>query len=135
MDIIAFASEQWLLVGVLIALVFVFLWTENRRGGSTISIHAATREINQGQAVVVDLRETKEYKNGHIVDAINVPHNKVNDNLDQLNKHQDKTLILVDKMGQHTGSVGRVLKAKGFQISRLEGGMSEWQNQNLPLVK
>jgi rhodanese-related sulfurtransferase len=52
-----------------------------------------------------------------------------------LEPHKSKTLILVDKMGQHAGAAGRLLKAEGFTVNRLEGGMTEWQNQNLPLVK
>lgn len=134
-NIFIFASEQWLLVSVLFALVIAYFWTEARKGGTTLSIHSATRLINSGQAVVVDLRESKEYQAGHIVDALNIPHNKLTEQLPQLDSHKSKTLILVDKMGQHAGAAGRTLKAQGFTVNRLQGGMSEWQAQNLPLVK
>ncbi len=134
-NILIFVSEQWMLVSVLIVLVAAYFWTEGRKGGSTLSIHSATRIINNGEAVVVDLREAKEFKAGHIVDAVNIPHNKLAEQLPQLEGHKSKTLLLVDKMGQHTGAAGRTLKSKGFEVSRLQGGISEWQGQNLPLVK
>jgi rhodanese-related sulfurtransferase len=133
--IFIFASEQWLLVSLLFALVIAYFWTEGRKGGATLSIHSATRLINKGEAVVVDLREAKEYQAGHIVDALSIPHNKLAEQLPLLDSHKDKTLILVDKMGQHAGAAGRLLKTKGFTVSRLQGGISEWQAQNLPLVK
>ena len=135
MEFFTFVSEQWLLVSLLLALIYLYAWTEKRKGGASLSIHSATRLINQGEAIVVDLRDNKEFKQGHIVDAINIPHNKVSDQMAQLEKHKDKVLVLVDKLGQHSGSVGRLLKTRGFNVSRLEGGISEWQNQNLPLVK
>lgn len=134
-NILIFVGEQWILVSVLLVLVAAYFWTEGRKGGSTLSIHSATRIINNGEAVVVDLREAKEFKAGHIVDALNIPHNKLVEQLPQLESHKGKTILLVDKMGQHAGAAGRTLKAKGFEVSRLQGGISEWQGQNLPLVK
>lgn len=135
MDVFNFVSEQWMLVSLLIVLLYAYVWTEKIKGGPTLSIHSATRVINSGEAIVVDLREAKEFKTGHIVDAMNIPHNKLKDQLTQLEAQKSKTLILVDKMGQHAGNAGRLLKAEGFTVNRLEGGISEWQNQNLPLVK
>lgn len=135
MDFFTFVSEQWILVSILIVLLYAYIWTEKTKGGPTVTIHSATRVINSGEAVVVDLREAKEFKAGHIVDALNIPHNKLKDQLTQLESHKAKTLILVDKMGQHAGTAGRMLRTEGFTVNRLEGGMTEWQNQNLPLVK
>lgn len=134
-NFIVFVSEQWLLVSVLLVLVAAYVWTEGRKGGVTLSVHSATRLINKGEAVVVDLRDTKEFQAGHIVDSLSIPHNKLLEQLPQLESHKNKTLILVDKMGQHAGAAGRTLKAKGFAVNRLQGGISEWQAQSLPLVK
>jgi rhodanese-related sulfurtransferase len=49
--------------------------------------------------------------------------------------YKTKTIILVDKLGQHAGAVGRLLGKEGFEVRRLGGGIAEWQSQNLPLVK
>lgn len=135
MEIFTFVSEQWILVSVLMVLVYAYIWSEARKGGSTLSIHGATRLINDGNAILVDVREAKEFKEGHIVDSLNIPHNKLSEQLPQLDKHKEKTIVLVDKMGQHAGNAGRVLKTKGFSVNRLQGGISEWQSQNMPLVK
>lgn len=130
-----FVVEQWILVAILTALVVAFLVLESRKGGSTISHHQATRLLNGGQAVLVDLRDSKEFKTGHIVDAINIPYACLATKLDDLEKHKSKQIIVVDKMGQHAGSAGKVLRDKGFQVVRMQGGMMEWTQQNLPLVK
>jgi len=53
----------------------------------------------------------------------------------ELEKHRDKTLVVVCKMGQRSAAAGKTLKEKGFTVSRLQGDMVEWQNQNLPVIK
>jgi rhodanese-related sulfurtransferase len=52
-----------------------------------------------------------------------------------LHKHKDKLIVLVDQMGQHAGTAGKVLSKDGFDVRRLSGGMSEWQHQNMPVVQ
>lgn len=131
-----FVGEQWLLVSILIALVFGYFWTEGTKAGKVLSSHAATLLINSGEAHVLDVREAKEYKLGSIVkNATHIPHNRVVARISELEPHKGKTILLVDQMGHHAAAVGRSLRAKGFEVSRLQGGIAEWTNQKLPLVK
>ena len=89
--------------------------------------------MNNANAVVVDLREPKEFREGHVVDAINIPYAKLAERMAELDKA--RPVVLVDKMGQHSATVGRTLRQAGYQVSRLNGGMSEWTASNLPVVK
>jgi rhodanese-related sulfurtransferase len=134
-EIIEFITQQWLLVSLLVALLYAYMWLEKAKGGKGVSVHGMTQLVNRDEAVVLDVRDAAEFKAGHIVDALNIPYNKVAERRAELDKYKAKTLVLVDKMGTHTGAVGRQLRKEGFTVLRLEGGMSEWQNQNLPLVK
>lgn len=128
-----FVSAQWPLVGTLLALVVLFMWNENRRAGDSISVHQLTYQVNNANALIVDLREPKEFREGCIVDALNIPFAKIAERMSELDK--TRPLILVDKIGQHSASVGRTLKQAGFQVMRLTGGMSEWTAASLPVVK
>jgi len=130
-----FLAEQWILVSILAVLVAALVFVEGQKGGSSLSHFEVTRLLNDDQAIILDVRDKKDYSDGHIVDAIHIPYAKLADRLSELEKHRSKTIIVVDKMGQHTGSAGKTLKEKGFTASRLQGGMVEWQNQNLPVVK
>lgn len=135
MDFMAFVSEQWLLVLILAVLVGALIVFEGKRAGPTLSLHQVTRMVNDGTAIIVDVRETSEYKAGHLVDALNIPHQKLSERSDELLKHKAKTIVVVDKMGQHSGASSKILREKGFTVNRMQGGMSEWLNQNLPVVK
>lgn len=128
-----FISEQWMLVSLLLTLMGVFMWNENRRAGDSLSVHQLTHQINNANALVLDLRDTKEFREGHIIDAINIPFAKVAERMGELDK--SRPLVLVDKIGQHSAAIGRTLKENGFQVARLTGGMSEWTASNLPVIK
>jgi rhodanese-related sulfurtransferase len=131
-----FLMQQWVLTGALITCVFLLLNHESRKGGEKLSPQQLVNRVNRDQAVVVDVRDAKEFAKGHIVDALNVPHSKVADHLGELEKHKSQPIILVCKMGQHSSAVGKVLAEKGFEkVYRLGGGLVEWQNLQLPLVK
>ena len=134
--LIEFVSQQWALVGALVVVLLMLFRHEGNRSGPSLSAQQAINKINQQQAVVVDLRDAAEFKSGHIVDALNIPHAKLAERVDELEKYRERPLILVCKMGQHTGAAGKLLGSKGFaDVYRLSGGISEWQQQQLPLVK
>lgn len=134
MDFFIFISEQWILVSVLLVLIYVFAFTEQKKAGKQISVHDATRLVNSEAGVLVDVRDSKEYQAGHIANAINIPLAKLESRLTELEKYRAKQIVLVDKLGQHAGSAGRKLGAEGFEVRRLRGGMGEWRSQSLPVV-
>ncbi|MCB1667663.1 MAG: rhodanese-like domain-containing protein [Porticoccaceae bacterium] len=135
MEFFTFISEQWVLVSILLVLVYVFAFTERIKSGKPLSSHELTRMLNADEAVLLDVRESKDFKEGHIVGAIHIPFNKIKENSAELNNHKNKVIVIADKLGQHAGAAGRILKQQGFQVRRLSGGMAEWKNQNLPVVK
>jgi len=122
-------------VSLLVALIYALAFSERVKAGKPASAHEATHLINTDGAKVVDLRDRSEFSAGHIVDAIHIPHGEIEKRIGELAPYKEKVLILADKMGQHAGAVGRQLKKDGYTVRRLEGGMSEWSNQKLPLVK
>ena len=131
-----FLAQEWTLTAAILVCAAMLFYHESRRGGESISPQQLINKVNKEQAMVVDLRDSAEFQRGHIVDAVNIPHAKLKDQLQLLESHRDKTVVLVCKMGQHSGACGKLLAAEGFsQINRLRGGMMEWQNMQLPLVK
>ena len=65
-----------------------------------------------------------------------MPYATFKDRIGELNLHKDKPVVLVCKMGQHSGSIGKQLAQAGFKkVFRLQGGIAGWQGENLPLVK
>ena len=130
-----FISQQWMLVSALLVLVYLFAMNERNRGGTLVNHHQLVSLVNTRDAVVVDLRDKKERKAGHIVDSMHISFSQFDSKMAELEAVKSRPIILVDKMGQHTGSVGNKLKKAGFEVFRLNGGIAEWKSSNLPLVK
>ena len=131
-----FIGNHYILVVVFVALLFAFFINEGNLGGPKISTTSLVTLVNRDSALVIDVRETKDFNLGHIAGALNMPYASVDARVGELVTFKDRPLVLVCKMGQHSGAVGKKLKSQGFQdVRRLAGGMSEWSASNLPLVK
>lgn len=135
MDIFVFVSEQWILVSILLALIYLFVWRESAKNGPSLSHHDVTQLVNSDEGILIDIRDSKSFKAGHIAGAINIPSEKLSTRMNELKPFKDKKIILVDKLGQGTGTVGRTLKTEGYDAARLNGGISQWETNKLPLVK
>ncbi len=135
-QVFEFIGNHLALAGAFAVLLVALLVTENKRGGQSVSTQQATQLVNREQAVIVDLRAQSEFNAGHIVDALNIPYTSLSSHLGDLEKYKEKPVILVCKMGQHSSAAGKVLMKAGFtQVKRMSGGMAEWGNANLPVVK
>lgn len=134
-NLIEFASTHYVLSGLFVVLLALLIFTELRKGGQSLSSRELTALINSEQGLVLDVRGQKDFSAGHIVGALHIPYEKVASRIAELEKHKDKTLIVVDAMGQHAGTVSRDLKKAGFNAAKLSGGIASWRGDNLPLVK
>ena len=131
-----FIGHHPVLVGIFAVLLVLFIRNETQRGGKGVSPQELVNLVNKEGAIVLDVRDSKEFAAGHIVDAVNVPHTALESRLSELEKYKEKPVTIVCKMGQHAGTAGAMLRKAGFaSVSRLSGGMTEWRNQNLPVVK
>ena len=131
-----FLAEKWYLAGPWLVMVVLYFMHERKRGGASVSPAQLTSLVNREDGVVVDLRDSADYRGAHIVGSVNVPYAKFAKGIDELEQYKEKPIILVCKIGQHAGAAGKQLKQRGFEnIYRLSGGISEWQASQLPLVK
>jgi rhodanese-related sulfurtransferase len=131
-----FLAQQWLLVTALLVTLALLIVHEKRKGAPSLSPQQAINLVNKEQGVFVDLRDSKEFRNGHIPDAVNLPYTKVASNMGTLDPYRERPVILVCKMGQHAGAVSKQLQQAGFtQVYRMTGGMLEWGGLQLPVVK
>jgi rhodanese-related sulfurtransferase len=131
-----FLAEQWLLASALIVMLVLLFMHEQRKGAPALSPQQAINLVNQQQGIFLDLRDSKDFRGGHITDALNVPYGKLASSMTSLEAYRDRPVILVCRMGQHAGAASKQLQQAGFsQLYRMNGGMLEWTGQQLPVVK
>jgi rhodanese-related sulfurtransferase len=131
-----FVVNHYILMSLFAALLLALVVLESRRGGQKVSAQAAVSLINRDQAIVIDIRDRKDFNEGRITGSINIPLNALKSRVSELKKHEGKQIIIADKMGQHSAMAVKQLKEEGFNdVVRLNGGVADWRGSNLPLVK
>jgi rhodanese-related sulfurtransferase len=130
-----FIGNHLELVGIWGIFLAALVWDNARRSGATVSPAMATNLINKQDALVVDIRDKKEFSTGHLANAMNIPFSNFAQRMNELDQHKHRPVILVCKTGTTVSVAAKMLKEKGFNAVRLNGGMMEWNSQNLPVVR
>ena len=82
--------------------------------------------------LVIDVRTPDEYSSGHVPGAVNMPVPTVTKHLDEIREAPEVVLYCNDM--QFTRMAEQLLlKSKVNGFSHLEGGLTAWQEQGLPL--
>ena len=136
---VEFFSNHYLLSGAWLAvaglLIYSFLGSR-LRGFASVNPARATQLINREDAVVLDVREDNEYRDGHIVNSLHIPVSYLKDRLKDLEKYREKPIIVGCRSGQRSSQACAMLKKQGFNaVYNLSGGIMAWKNDNLPLTK
>ena len=130
-----FLLQQWILAAALLVAIGMLLFHETRKAGPALSPQQAINLVNAEDGIFLDLRDGGDFKQGHIVDAMNIPMGKLASRKGELEAYRDRPVILVCKLGQQAGAAAKQLRADGFdQVYKMAGGMLEWSNLQLPTV-
>lgn len=90
--------------------------------------------INKRSAIVFDLRKAEAFEQGHIVGAKRVDF-KVTDDPATLKIKPQTPCLFVCNLGQTSSRIVNALRAKGYSSAyTLNGGMTDWQKENLPTI-
>ena len=134
-----FIANHLFLVSLLIGILMLLLWNlfgASLSGIAEVAPMEATRLLNHEQAVILDVRPEQEYAEGHILNAINIPVDKITGQQDDLNKYRNQPVILCCKNGMDSMRVARVIKHSGFEkVYCLKGGLQTWRTAGLPLAR
>jgi rhodanese-related sulfurtransferase len=120
---------------ILAVLAVVIEMRHRARGGSSVGTADAVRLANSG-ALLLDVRDAKDYEAGHIIEARNIPAAELASRAESLKKFKEKPVIVYCDGGFTSAGAARTLRASGFtKVVTLSGGLNSWRQENLPLVK
>ena len=134
--IVPFLLNHYMLSGALLVLLAVYVLNEMLRSGKSVSPQGLSHLINKENACVIDVRDPAEFRSGHIAGSENIPVSHIPDHLKQLKSEPMRPIVVVCSTGQTAGAMAQRIKAAGLtQVYKLDGGISNWKSQSLPLVK
>ena len=134
-----FIQNNILMILVAVSSGTMLLWSlfGNRlRGVQEVNSAAALQLINHKNALVLDVREEKEFNVGHILNAKLIPLGKLTEQMAELERYRERPIVVVCRSGQRSASACALLSKQGFaQAYNLEGGVLAWQKAGLPVEK
>lgn len=126
---------------VLAFIVTLSLWLTFELHSKLTGIPGASPQtttllMNHNDGVVLDIRDSNAFTNGHILGSINMQVGTIEANLNKLTKYKDKPIILSYVTGQPYHKAAHILKKNGCtDLYYLKGGIAAWQQAGLPLTK
>lgn len=126
----------WTLFGALLVALVVVELCARARGTLNLSIFDFTRELNSGNALLIDLRPSADFDKGHIRGARHLTPSQVDPGAKEIARHKDGTVLLYCQSGITSGEVAdRLLKAGFAKVYSLKGGIAAWVQDQLPVER
>lgn len=83
--------------------------------------------------LLLDVRQPEEFRNEHIKGARLIPLNDLHRRMHELPKNQE--IVCVCRSGSRSQTAARQLRAAGYTVINLNGGMIAWTRAGLPVNK
>lgn len=132
-----FVLDNWMLISIVLASGAMLFWPMlSAAGAGSLGVDAAVQRMNREKAVVIDVCEAKEYAQGHIAGAKNIPLSELAAKLPTVVKNKEQPLILVCQSGNRSRGAAALAKKLGYvKAESLSGGLGAWRSANLPVSK
>jgi rhodanese-related sulfurtransferase len=133
---VKFFIDNILMIAIVLVSAGGLLWPALTQRGKRGTPQDVTMLINRGKATILDVRDAKEFAEGHLADAKNIPLAELDKRITELDKFKSRSLIVVCKSGARASAAAAKLAKAGFaDVVNLEGGVAAWQKAGLPLAK
>ena len=134
----SFIEKNWLLIIVMFLSGAMLLWPILQRRFSPVKEVGnlnVTHLINHKNAVLLDIREDKEFEGGRLPDAVHIPLSQLDARAAELASMAGRPVVVYCSRGQRSRGAGAALAKLGFtEIYTLHGGIKAWKDAGLPVV-
>ncbi|MGW0765607.1 rhodanese-like domain-containing protein [Streptomyces sp. NPDC002676] len=110
------------------------LFSRVRRGTGRLTPHEAHRQTGDGQAVLLDVRETPEWQAGHAPGALHLPLSRLTAGAGLPAAAQGRPVVAICRSGNRSRTAAELLAARGVEATDVVGGMTAWAREGLPVT-
>lgn len=90
-------------------------------------------ERQQNGAILVDVRETHEFRSGHAAKAKTIPLGSLTTRLREL--RNDKDILVICQSGARSARAASLLAENGYTVFNVSGGTMSWSRHGLPMAR
>ena len=95
--------------------------------GSAVSNAPANAQLDLETTVLIDVRSAEEYASGHLRGAVNIPHERIADEIGSVAADKTARIILYCRSGRRADTALNALKAIGYENVSNYGGLEDAQ--------
>ncbi len=135
----AFIVNNWMLELIMVLSGGMLLWPlvqgrfSRMKEAGTLNV---TQLINRQNAVLLDVREAKEFEGGRLPNAVHIPLSELGRRGGELAKLKARPVVVYCERGQRSRAAAGALGKLGFtDIHHLTGGFRAWKDAGLPVQK
>lgn len=105
-----------------------------RRGPGRLTPDQAHARTSTGDAVLLDVRETPEWKAGHAPRAVHLPLSRLLTGTELPAGATGKPVVAIFRSGHRSRQAAKYLTAKGIDAVDVTGGMIAWAQAGLAVT-
>jgi rhodanese-related sulfurtransferase len=133
--VVTFVTENIFLFAIAFVSGAMLLWPIiSRRGANGLDTLAATRMINDTDALILDVRAPGEFEAGHLPGARNIPLADLPKRAGELPAGRP-VIVCCNTGATSVRGVGELRKSGRDQVFNLDGGLNAWRQAGLPVVR
>ena len=134
-----FAGNHVALFAALAATIGMIVWSfigPRISGYRKIEPQAAVTLLNNEGGIVLDIRNAKEFQEGHVVDSVHIPLPLLGKRHVEIAKYKDKPVIVTCRTGTQSSGACGLLRKQGFtSVYQMSGGILSWLAAKLPVSR
>ncbi|MBM3833061.1 MAG: metalloregulator ArsR/SmtB family transcription factor [Verrucomicrobia bacterium] len=100
-----------------------------------VTAEELVRRLEVGDAVVLDVRPTKEYDAGHIPEAVSIPLGELKKRLKELPRRKEIVAYCRGPYCVQSDAAVALLASHGFKARRMTVGLPEWRAGGFPVAQ
>lgn len=136
--VLEFSGHHPYLIAAAVLIILLFIGDEilrRLRKYRELAPAESVLLINKG-AAVLDIRPPKDYSEGHVIGARNIPTAELDARVAELDKFRQQPVIIYCDSGPTSQKAAAILIKHGFQaVHTLKGGIRAWQTEHFPLER
>ena len=91
--------------------------------------------LRDDNIIIIDVRTEKEYQDGHLKNAINIPYTEIKDRIKDYVTDKEEKIILYCRSGRRSGIAENILKEMGYKNVINAGAFEELKKKEEQIKK
>ena len=138
-QLLVFVGNNPILVGAFAVVLVALIVTESARltrAWKELDIGEAILLINRREPMILDVSNSSDYANGHILNAEHMPPSRIEAGNSRLLKSRERPVLVYCKNGQVSPQMATRLTKLGFtDVAVLRGGLAAWVAEKQPVTR